>query len=146
MKTRADLKFDPEHAHLFTDARIRYHDTSKNWYAVAPIGKGRYVHRLIVGASETWDVVDHINGDTLDNRRSNLRIVTKAQNGANRVKRHARNTSGYRGVSYHKTRGKWEAYVCPNYSKKSLGRYCDPMFAAAVAATWRAIYMPGARK
>lgn len=146
MRTKDDLKFDIADAHLFTDARIRYHDTSKNWYAVSPIGKGRYAHRLIMGASETWDVVDHINGDTLDNRRSNLRIVTKAQNGANRVKQHACNTSGYRGVSWSKYKRKWEAYVCSNYRMKHLGRYHDPMLAAAVAATWRAIYMPGARK
>jgi hypothetical protein len=144
MKTKDDVKFDPDDAHLFENVRVRYHGS--NWYAVVPIGKGRLAHRLIMDATETHETVDHINGDTLDNRRANLRIVTKAENGANRVKPHACNTSGYRGVSYDKFSGKWAAYVSPNYSKKHLGRYVDPVFAAAVAATWRALYMPGARK
>jgi hypothetical protein len=52
---------------------------------------------------------DHRNRDRLDNRRSNLRVVTKAQNGQNKPSYPG--TSQYRGVSYIQSRGKWSACV-----------------------------------
>ena len=60
------------------------------------------LHRLIMGCT-TGDgkVVDHINHDTLDNRKNNLRVTTPAGNVRNsRIS--IRNTSGYKGVSYYK--------------------------------------------
>lgn len=47
------------------------------------------------------DVIDHINGDITDNRRSNIRIVTQNINSKNR-KKHSNNTSGYTGIHYNK--------------------------------------------
>lgn len=55
-----------------------------------------YLHRFILGAPAGSDV-DHINGDTLDNRRGNLRIATRSQNLANN--RRAIGASGFRGVT-----------------------------------------------
>lgn len=55
-----------------------------------------YMHRVIVATPDGFDV-DHINGDTLDNRRSNLRTATRSQNLANN--RRAIGVTGYRGVS-----------------------------------------------
>lgn len=63
------------------------------------------MHRVIMESKKT-EQVDHINGDGLDNRRSNLRIATRSQNGINR-KIHKNNTSGYRGVCWHKGGKKW---------------------------------------
>ncbi len=58
------------------------------WYAIrVPLGAGKgtqRLHRLITGVSEDM-VVDHINGNGLDNRRCNLRVVTRQQNSWNRV-------------------------------------------------------------
>lgn len=54
-----------------------------------------YLHRLILGAKK-GQVVDHINGDRFDNRRSNLRICTLAENARNRIKHCA--TNKYKGV------------------------------------------------
>lgn len=67
-----------------------------------------YMHRMIVGAIGRDQIVDHINGDTWDNRRENLRIVTKGQNNRNR---HSINSSsGFMGVR--KTaEGRWQAYI-----------------------------------
>lgn len=67
------------------------------------------MHRLILGAPPGVEV-DHINGNGLDNRRANLRIVTHAQNQQNR---HAltKNTSGCRGVTFHRVLGMWQAQI-----------------------------------
>lgn len=54
--------------------------------------------------------VDHVNRDTLDNRRANLRLATRSQNGAN-CGFNPRNTSGFRGVSFHKELRKWQAQI-----------------------------------
>ena len=65
---------------------------------------------------------DHRNGNSLDNRRSNLRECTHRQNTHNSGMRD-HNTSGFKGVSFHKKAGAWEAYICPNYKKKYLGLF-----------------------
>ena len=69
--------------------------------------------------------VDHINGDTLDNRKSNLRICTQAQNTRNRIKPII-NTSGYKGVSKQTKGKKWIARIANVY----LGLFNTPVEAA----------------
>lgn len=64
--------------------------------------------------------VDHINGDKIDNRKCNLRIVTNSQNSQNRGAR-SDNTSGYKGVR--SQRGKWRAEIKVNYQTINLGCY-----------------------
>ena len=76
-----------------------------------------YMHRVVAGV-EDGQVVDHINHDTLDNRKENLRVGTHVQNLLNSVKRE--NTSSkYKGVSYFKKNGKWSA----NYRGKNIGYF-----------------------
>jgi hypothetical protein len=85
------------------------------------------MHRLILdpGTAE----VDHINGDTLDNRRCNLRLATHAQNMCNnRMRSH--NTSGYRGVFWYAERRKWGALIVARRKRKFLGLYADAVDAA----------------
>jgi pathogenesis-related transcriptional factor and ERF protein len=83
---------------------------SDTGYAVRRSGKTVRLHRLIMDCPEGM-VVDHLNGDTLDNRKCNLRICTQAEN----IKNH-HNTKGY---CYDKSRKKWMA----RYRKKFYGRY-----------------------
>lgn len=66
-------------------------------------------------------IVDHINGDTLDNRKCNLRIATLSQNRANGRKIKPK-SSKYKGVSMvpRKNGVKWEAYIFSNYVKTHL--------------------------
>jgi hypothetical protein len=62
------------------------------------LGVIRYLyHRMVIDIKDGY-VVDHINGDTLDNRKENLRVCTIAQNAWNR-KHYDNNTTGYKGVS-----------------------------------------------
>lgn len=63
-----------------------------------------YFHRLVLPVDNQ---VDHISGDTTDNRRENLREATIQENMLNLQKK-SNNTSGVRGVSYHKTRNEWK--------------------------------------
>lgn len=65
---------------------------------------------------------DHINGNGLDNRRSNLRVVSKSQNQANSATSRS-GTSRYKGVSWDKTRGKWCAQIKVDGKQTSLGRF-----------------------
>ena len=70
-------------------------------------------------------VVDHINGDIKDNRKSNLRICTRKQNQRNRTVLNKNSTSGYRGISWDKAREKWTAQLSLNYKHIYLGRFVD---------------------
>jgi hypothetical protein len=82
------------------------------------------MHNLIMG-----DRVDHKNGNTLDNRRENLRLATHSQNGANRrVGRN--NSSGYKGVSRDKRGGRWQAGIKSQGKSRFLGYFNDPVDAA----------------
>ena len=84
-------------------------------YATRDTRKGETKHFLmhheIVGKPPKGFVTHHINGNKLDNRKENLRFVTRQQNQFNRKKE--------RGVSFMGT--KWEAYICLNRKKIHLG-------------------------
>ena len=66
--------------------------------------------------------VDHINGDGLDNRRSNLRLCTSNQNCTN-TKMYSNNTSGYRGLTWFKPRGQWLVQIQHLGKKHRLGYF-----------------------
>lgn len=76
------------------------------------------LHRLIMEVIDFKDQVDHINGNTLDNRKSNLRICSHRDNILNRDK-YKNNSSGYKGVS--KSGDKWIATIGINNKKEYLG-------------------------
>lgn len=70
------------------------------------------LHRLVMGLApwhEDRREVDHINRDKLDNRKANLRIVTRAENSQNQPIQGG--TSQFRGVHYEPGRERWEARV-----------------------------------
>lgn len=99
------------------------------WYAIRRIGKldGRdifeYMHRALL-VPEAGLEVDHINGDGLNNRRSNLRVCTHVQNGANKEKRSGF-TSRYKGVSRlapHREK-QWHSRIYYNRRVVLLGNY-----------------------
>jgi hypothetical protein len=79
------------------------------------------MHRLILGLKyRDGVIVDHKNRDTLDNRRSNLRIATASQNIANQKKpRH--NKSGFKGVYWRC--GKWRAQIKKDRRRFDLGGF-----------------------
>jgi len=91
-------------------------------YARRAVGqKSILMHREIMKAT-VGGYVDHINGNKLDNRKSNLRICTMYENGANRGV-NKNNKSGYKGVSWDSQRNKWFAKVEHAGKQIALGRY-----------------------
>lgn len=94
----------------------------KTYYALrVSNGKPILMHREIIGAND-GELVDHINGDGLDNTKSNLRICTNSENLHNREKS-VNNTSGYKGVYFEKSRNKWKAQIMINYKLINIGRF-----------------------
>ena len=87
-----------------------------------------YMHRMLALPSP-GEEVDHINGDLLDNRRSNLRACSRAENQRNRSCQR-NNTSGFKGVRWDSRRGRWRAQL--NYFGRQLhlGCFDDPVEAA----------------
>ena len=107
----------------------RWHPRVKSYYALASHG-GPLLHRFIMNAAPGQQV-DHISGDTLDCRKSNLRFATPAQNAQNR-KKHSNNKSGCAGVLWMKDRNKWRASICCERKSIYLGDFKTQE--AAVAA------------
>lgn len=106
-----------------------YDPSPKSYYAVyTQYGKERKInirmHRVITNCPDGYEV-DHINGNTLDNRRCNLRICIKRDNQKNK-KIYKNNTSGYKGVSWSKANKKWIASIKINGCQKYLGLYSTP--------------------
>lgn len=90
---------------------------AQNEYAVRAITcKGvknlsriQFMHRAIMNPPLDMQV-DHINGNKLDNRRTNLRLCTPAENSRNQA-RPKNNTSGFKGVSWNRREQKWKAVI-----------------------------------
>ena len=89
-------------------------------------GKNKKIkmHRMVLGLTDPNIKVDHIDGNGLNNQKSNLRICTMAQNGCNMLKPN-NNTSGYKGVYFRKDgRPKpWFAAIMVNYKSIRIGSY-----------------------
>lgn len=80
------------------------------------------MHRLIMDVTDPKIFVDHINHDTLDNRRSNLRLANNSQNQGNRLKGR-NNISGFKGVSWYSRDGVYRAQISINGKGTHIGYY-----------------------
>lgn len=79
------------------------------------------MHRIIMNA-QPGQIVDHRNGNGLDNRKENLRFATKSQNSTNAGRR-ITNKSGFKGVWEDKKRNAFQASITLNGKRQSLGRF-----------------------
>lgn len=86
-------------------------------------GKSKLMHRILINAPKDR-VVDHINHDTCDNRKSNLRLCTQKENLEN-AKQYITNKSGRRGVCWDKIQNKWMAFIMKDYHHHTLGYFDD---------------------
>jgi len=113
----------------------------RNWYALCnrnavyaattarqPDGREKtiYMHTVLSGYGQT----DHKDRNGLNNRRSNLRDATVSQNAMNR-RRQANNSSGFKGVSFHKRIGLYQARISAHRTRTHLGYFETPQMAHA---------------
>ena len=95
-------------------------------YSVIQVDKKKiHAHRLAwFYVTGEWPPhqIDHINRNRSDNKFSNLRLATSEQNNHNTTDR-TNNTSGHRGVVWHKKRQKWQAQISINNKHKYLGLF-----------------------
>lgn len=83
------------------------------------------LHRDVMGCvNGDGKIVDHKYGNTLDCRKGNLRFSTTAENAQNQKTR-KNNTSGVKGVNWHKAAKKWHSRINVNGTRKDLGFYTD---------------------
>jgi len=114
-------------------SRYKWHiNKARNYTAYArrkERGRAIPMQKEIMQPQEGF-IVDHINRDGLDNRRSNLRIATASQNGANRRKK-KNATSIYLGVSIERGRNRPRAQITKDGKTIKLGRFDTERDAAA---------------
>lgn len=118
-----EVLIDAEDAHILDSPHWNFHVRG---YLVfksrkGPWNRGDYLHRVIMGCPE-FMCVDHINHNTLDNRKSNLRICTHAQNMCNRGI-HKTNKSGFKGVYLVKGSGKYRARIRVDGKYHQVGNF-----------------------
>ena len=87
------------------------------------------MHRLIMAAPQGLQV-DHIDGDGLNNQRRNLRLVNSSQNQWNRTNKRRDTSSQFKGVTFHKSSGLWEARIRVYGIRRELGYFNDEVDAA----------------
>lgn len=127
--------------HLVSEFYWRAKEDGRRVYAArnVEIGKGKrrlmLLHRAITDAPK-GSQVDHINRDGLDNRRCNLRVCTNTENQWNGGPR-ADNTSGFRGVTWHKQNKGWHARIRCRGKVYSLGVFRNPEDAHAAYCSAR---------
>lgn len=92
-------------------------------------GKSFYMHRVIMGVTERWDLIDHKDHDTLNNQKHNLRKSTSSQNNSNR-KSLKGSSSKYLGVSWSTKSNIWQVHIMKNNKSIYLGKYNDEQEAA----------------
>jgi hypothetical protein len=112
---------------------LAIHDTKYYIRSVSKTLNGKrktiLLHRTIMNCPEN-KVIDHINGDTLDNRKCNLRICNQGDNVKNASKRKDGKTSKFKGVSWSKSNKKFKACISIDKQVIHLGFFYDAVEAA----------------
>ena len=121
-----------EYAIIDTDDKhlvygYKFYNTARN--AVVASGSKVKLHHLIMGKPDKGLVIDHINRNHLDNRRSNLRFTSQKLNSVNTGK-HIVGTSVYKGVWNDKRNNKWIAELKYERKKIYIGRFATEIEAA----------------
>jgi hypothetical protein len=148
-KELLELLFNYKDGHLYwknTFSRIKTGQMagspSTRGYWVVGIRQKRYkLHRLIFMMHHGFmpKYVDHIDGNTSNNKIENLRTATAAQNAYN-AKKPQNNTSGLKNISWDKEHNKWVVRIGIDGVLKNFGRYNDIDYAKFIAEAMRYKY------
>ena len=136
-RLRELFDYDPDQGQLIRKGK---HFQKRNGMRSAPsyrkttINYVSYAHHRLVWVWHNGDpgqmVVDHINRDRHDDRIENLRLATHSENRRSSGM-FKTNSSGYKGVTFEKTVGRWKAYIYLNNKRKHLGTFPTKEEAAA---------------
>lgn len=96
---------------------------SKKYVGRVEDGRNFLLHRALIDCPDD-KIVDHINKNSLDNRKVNLRICDRQKNFFN-SKRKSNNKSGVTGVGFDRKSNKWRARITKNGKTINLGFYID---------------------
>jgi hypothetical protein len=122
------VKLDSEDEHFLNEYRWVPVVTgrSKTTYLRSCVRRGVYIyfHRIVIIPEKGKDI-DHIDGNGLNNIKSNLRICTHAQNLFNRGK-NKNNTSGFKGVVWYPRTSKWKAQIMYQRKMFHIGLFSTP--------------------
>lgn len=107
-------------------SQYSWHMQSKGY---AASNKRHLMHRIIMRA-KSGQMIDHINGNKLDNRKSNLRLCTNSQNHMNKPKTSIKKTSKYKGVYWCSAKKTWRSDIKINRKKIHIGSFKNEDLAA----------------
>lgn len=99
-------------------SRIEWHLQSEGYARATIGGQTIYMHRLILPTGKGF-VIDHVNFNRLDNRKSNLQVLTNNKN----LTRSFKSTLKYNRTSWHKISNKWRARIKLNKKEIHLGLF-----------------------
>lgn len=142
------IAFIPYKEHEILVSDEDWHKLSKQkWYICSNNGYAfnndlKTMHRLILPCEDKSKVINHKNGNRIDNRRENLEIVSATENAHMRTKKSCDAKSQYFGVLYHKQLDKWQSSIKKNHKTYYLGVYQDEK-EAAIAYNKKAIELYG---
>ncbi len=102
----------------YAQGNIRENGKQKHWR----------MHWSVIGRPQKGFEVDHVNGNKLDNRKENLRVVIHGENQRNKGK-YKNNTSGFKGVWLNKRADRWIAQIRINKNRLNLGTFKDKKLA-----------------
>ncbi|KZE65060.1 hypothetical protein AV545_03825 [Paenibacillus jamilae] len=130
---------------------VAWHKNNNSYYARASIYLGKrdetrykykllYLHKLIYDSSNSKDIIDHIDNNTLNNIRTNLRKTNNKDNLKNRSGKNSNNKSGYRNVCWNKAYKMWVVQLQIDGKNKILGAFDDVHEAGKYAERMRQTY------
>lgn len=99
-------------------------ETARGYRKIQFQNTGYLLHRLIFYYHHGYfpEIVDHVDGNLFNNKIENLQHSTQSQN-IEKARKFKTNKTGFKGVSYNKSAGKYEAYFWKNYEKIHCGLY-----------------------
>jgi hypothetical protein len=116
------------YAHRHNNAFYAQRNQKRGEYSHRRSRKTIFMHHAIMGDKKIGIDIDHINHNTLDNRKENLRLCTHAENRRNSMS--VIGTSRYKGVCWHKKKRVWLAQISYNNRTEFLGHYSIEIDAA----------------
>ena len=121
--------YDEEDSDIVTSMKWHVQKSPNTFYAIGyscvkGVRKSHLFHRMLLNP-ERKNVVDHIDGNGLNNTRSNLRVCSHSENLRNIKKPH-----DHKGVCWYARDSKWKAQICHNSKRISLGYFSTKLEAA----------------